>query len=193
MKNRENELKEYFAEMKKVEKNLKTSVDNIPTPVSYAKEMSEINKFIKNEFPNDFFDKDKEWIEKFKIWFSYNRNRMQELTKNNEKCDIDGIIRMIESGIPPKPTDIHKDVVLTILGYFAKRNYLLIESDCIWIFTCLSLVNGMDFFVQTECASIQSLKQLIYKTIKSINITEQPKLYSYLELIAIIIVKYFDK
>lgn len=191
MKNSTNDVAAYFAEMKKATRNIKTSVDNIPEAKSYVKEMEVVNKYLEKEIPKDFFDGNKEWIERFKVWYAYVRKSICEINEKNEKNDFQSIIRLIESEIPPKPGDVRKDQCFSILAYFANRDGILSNNDCNWIFTCLSLINVLDSLSPNDSAVLQHLNQIIYKNIKTTK--KEDNMYASLCINAIIISKYFGQ
>ena len=192
MKKKDDELSLYFSQMRKCTKNAKKSVDKIPPAKSVlVNEMKSISNFLSKEIPKDFFDGEKEWIEKFKVWFSYVRNMTINKVENHEKTDFSQIIRSIESGIPPKPCEISAENSLNVFCYFSKRNGTLSYVDCVWIFSFLSVINMLETKTPDGSSHLQELSHLVYSNLQ--NVKKEEHLYSSLAIILIIIQKYFDQ
>ena len=163
-KKAKDEASQYLSQMKKDTKDAKRSVDNIPPPKSIVKEMTEINTFLSKEIPKDFFNKYQEWIEHFKVWFGYVRVEVNKLSSSEEKTDFNEIVRLIESGVSPKPKTITSNVAMPIIHYYAKREANISKIDCIWIFTSFSLINVLDSIIPNEAADIQALSHYLQKS-----------------------------
>ena len=185
------EVSQYLSEMKKSTKNAKKSVEDIPPPRSFLKEMNEIQKFHSEELPKDYFVQYKEWIEKFRIWFGYLRTAVQKNLITDQKLQFNEIIRLIESEIPPKPENLSPELSMTIICYFTKRGGKFSKNDCIWIFSALASLNVLDSITPNEVAHIQSLSHHVYKNIQTLS--KDQILYPYLAIILIIIQKYFNQ
>ena len=192
MKKKDDELSIYLKQMRKASQKAKKSADEIPPAKSVlVNEMKSVTNFLSKEIPKDFFDNQKEWIEKFKVWFSYVRNMMQNNTEKHEKTEFNQIIKLIESGISPKPCDISDDNSLKVFCYFSKRNGTLSHTDCIWIFSYLSVINMLETKTPDGSSHLQELSHLVYSNLQ--NVKKEEQIYSYLAIILIIIQKYFNQ
>lgn len=132
---------------------------------------------------------DKEWKEKFMMWFQYMRIYINVLGKSHEENNIDNLLKSIENGEPPVLSSVAGcDDICDLFGLFANYEIPYNKNDLMWIFTIA--------IYETRLApddSVASMQKILDKIVKQLNNLESKNdpLYSELMIPYMIITSFF--
>ncbi|EAY18388.1 hypothetical protein TVAG_045900 [Trichomonas vaginalis G3] len=186
----DDETKQIIAFLRSQERGVKRSVDKVPMPKSYVKEMNYVQNELSKPTQPDNFHIDHEWAFHFVTWFANLRHHFETTYNEPEKfIDYENAIKNIRQNMQPTPYSVSKSTSSMILTYFQKRNTNFTENELIWVFNCFIFIDQL--LSPDICVVMQNIQTLIYKQMQELE--NNDKLFSQLAIISIIITNYFKQ